>query len=279
MISFDFEYYKPTALSEAVQLFQQLDAQGKQPLYYAGGTEIISMARLHHLYTGAVIDIKGIPETHVYQFHQDHLVIGANVTLTQLAERNLFPLLGETVRHIADFTNRNRITLGGDICGKIIYREAVLPFLLADSLVVTSGPSGNRHVPIRQIFNGELQLEKGEFLVQLLTDRRLVELPFVTLKKTKLEEIDYPLVRVAALKMGNRIRVAFSGVSAIPFRSLQVEALLNDATLPLASRIEEVIRQWPLSILDDMLGSAAYRAFVLRNTLFDVWAALEGVGV
>lgn len=47
---------------EAVDIYTRLCSEGKQPLYYGGGTEIISMARTHNIYTDAVIDIKGIPE-------------------------------------------------------------------------------------------------------------------------------------------------------------------------------------------------------------------------
>ena len=199
-----------------------------------------------------------------------------DATLTQLAERNLYPLLSETVRHAADHTNRNKITVGGNICGKIIYREAVLPFLLADSQVVLAGPAGIRFEPISQAFTGQLQVANGEFLVQIHTDRRYVDLPYATIKRTKIEQIDYPLVTLAALRTGGWNRVAFSGVSAVPLRSLPIEQLLNDRSVPLDERIESVIARWPLPILHDVLGSAEYRVFVLRNALQDAWMRLEG---
>ncbi|ARU61567.1 xanthine dehydrogenase [Tumebacillus avium] len=279
MISFDFDYYRPESVRDAVLLYQKLASEGKQPLYYAGGTEIISMARIGQLRMGAVIDLKGIAELNESRFSGDVLVIGANVTLTRLAEENLFPLLGDTARRVADHTNRNKITVGGNICGRIKYREAVLPFLLTDSQAVLVGPSGQRQVPIGELFNGKLNLLPGELLVRLLTSRRDVELPYVTMKKTKLEEIDYPLVRLAAVQTGSWIRIAFSGVSETPLRPLQVEAMLNNTALPLEVRIENAIRQWPAPMLNDILGSAEYRAFVLRHALQDTWAALEGGSV
>jgi CO/xanthine dehydrogenase FAD-binding subunit len=277
VISFDFEYYKPATAAEAVRLFRRADAQGKQPLYYAGGTEIISMARLNQLPTGAVIDIKAIPECGVMQLRQGRLVLGAAVTLTAVYEAGLFPLLGDTVRHIADVTNQNKITVGGNLCGKFIYREALLPFLLADSQVVLAGPNGIRTESIHQRFNGGLRLEGGELLLQITTDGGFLNLPYVTVKKTKLEKIDYPLVRIAALRAPEGVRLAFSGVSSVPFRSLEVERALNETSLPLEARINNAIRLWPVPILTDVLGSAAYRTFVLRNTLLDTMAALEGV--
>ncbi|MDU0200470.1 MULTISPECIES: FAD binding domain-containing protein [Paenibacillus] len=275
MISFDFEYYKPTTYDEAVSIYQNMNASGKSPLYYAGGTEIISMARMDQLRTGAVIDMKGIPECRVFQFHHNQLVIGAALTLNELAESPLFPLLADTVRDIADHTIRNKITIGGLLCGKFIYREGLLPFLLADSEVILAGPSGVRQIPIRQILNGEPRLEKGELLVQIITNANYLEMPYVTIKKTKLERIDYPIVRIAGLHTGEEIRMAFSGVSAIPFRSKKIEEILNDTSLSLEARVDIAIQWWPVPILNDILSSSAYRTFVLRNTLLDAMAALE----
>jgi CO/xanthine dehydrogenase FAD-binding subunit len=206
---------------------------------------------------------------------QDQLVIGAAITLTALMEANQFPLLSETVRDIADHTNRNKITVGGNLCGQFYFREALLPFLLADSQVVLAGTSGVRNVSIHQILNGEPRLEKGDFLVQIVSDKRYLDLPFITVKKTKQEKIDYPIVRISGLKTKEGIRVAFSGVSAVPFRSWKVEEALNATSIPLEERIENAIRIWPAPILNDIFSSAAYRTFVLRNTLSDTIAALE----
>ncbi|OCT15281.1 xanthine dehydrogenase [Paenibacillus pectinilyticus] len=276
MISYDFDYYKPTTYQEAVHIYQQAEANGQEPLYYAGGTEIISMARLMQLRTGAVIDIKAVPECNVLHIYGEQLVIGAAITLTTLSESPIFPLLADTARRIADHTNRNKITVGGNLCGKFIYREALLPFLLADSQVVLMGPNGIRHVSVHQVLNGQPQLAKGELVLQILTDKRVIDLPYFTVKKTKMEKIDYPIVRISALRTKEGIRIAFSGVSAVPFRSRMIEDILNEVSLPLEERIERIIRIWPFPILNDILSSAAYRTFVLRNTIIETVAALEG---
>jgi len=144
MIPFDFEYYKPTSAREAVSLFNTLNSQGKKPVYYGGGTEIISFSRLYQLYPKAVIDIKGIPECNVLEFQNDHLIIGAAVTLTQIQESNFYPLLSWCGGRVADHTIRNKITLGGNICAKIPYRESILAFLVSDCEVVIEGVNGAR---------------------------------------------------------------------------------------------------------------------------------------
>ncbi|MDR6879784.1 FAD binding domain-containing protein [Bacillus sp. 3255] len=280
MISFDFEYYKPASLDEAVFLFQQAEASGKAPRYYSGGSEIISMARLNKLRTGAVIDVKDIAECKVMQLREKEnvLVIGAALTLTELEESGFFPLLADTSRDVADRTNRNRITLGGNLCGAFIYREVLLPFLLADSEAVLAGPAGVRRISVHELLNGQPRLARGDLLVQLITGAAYTHLPYVTVKKTKMERIDYPIVRIAALRSSEGVRAAFSGVSSVPFRSRSLENILNEGTLPLGVRVENVIRSWPLPIMSDLLGSSDYRAFVLRNTLYDVMTALEERG-
>jgi xanthine dehydrogenase molybdenum-binding subunit len=157
-----------------------------------------------------------------------------------------------------------------------MYREAVLPLLLAESRVVIAGRNGLRTVPIVNVFRQRLFLERGGWLVQILTDRRMLQLPFFSVKKRKLDLIDYPLLTLAALKIGDFIRVAFSGLTAYPFRSAELEDILNNRDLPPEERIELAIQKLPSPVLDDWLGSADYRLFVLKNTLVDMLAALEG---
>lgn len=114
MIPFDFQYYRPGTIESAVQNYQTLAHHGKKPMYYGGGTEIISMARMGNISAGAIIDIKDIPECNILEIQEDYLVIGAGITLTQIHESNLFPLLAQAGARVADHTIQNKITLGGE---------------------------------------------------------------------------------------------------------------------------------------------------------------------
>ncbi|WP_129726386.1 FAD binding domain-containing protein [Ectobacillus funiculus] len=275
MLPFDFDYYKPSSLQEAVNLYQYLSQQGKKPMFISGGTELITLGRINLVYTEAVIDVKEIAESKAMQFSGEYLVLGSSVTLTELSKENLFPLLSKTASEIADHTARVKITLGGNICAQIFYREAVLPFLLADSQVVTVGPEGTRVTPINEIFRERLQLSSGEFLVQIATEKRFTEAPFFTFKRRQQWDTGYPLITIAALKIDNEIRVALSGLCPFPFRSQGVEAALNNKELPESERIERALASLPERILDDVEGSANYRLFVLRNLLLDVLELLD----
>lgn len=276
MIPFDFEYYKPDSKEKAVKLFEELSAQKKQPIFFSGGTEIITGARRNLVFTKAVIDIKGIPECNVFELRGDELVIGGSISLTQVSETKGFPLISQNSSFPANHTARNKITLCGNICGKIAYREAVLSHLVADSKVVMVGTKGIRILPINQVFNEKLQLEKGEFLLQVKIHKSYAKSPYFAVKKIKQGVDGYPLVSMVALKKDNQVRVALSGVCAFPFRSQIMEANLNNKNISLEQRINEAINHLPAPIISNVQGSAEYKKFVLKNTLFDALIMLEG---
>ncbi|QED47829.1 FAD binding domain-containing protein [Cytobacillus dafuensis] len=275
MLTTDIEYYQPNSLNEAIDLFFQLKHANKQPLYYCGGTEIITLHRLNLIRTGAIIDIKNIPECKIFELNDHFLIAGAAIPLTFLEEINYFPLLRKTSRGIADHTARNKITLGGNICSQIFYREALLPFLLADSYVILAGLDGVKSLPIHTVFNQTLNLVEGQFLVQLHTERSYLSLPHYTIKKRQQWDTGYPLITFAALKKDGQLRIAFSGLCPFPFRSLEVEKELNNRQLLIDERIMNAIKYLPSPILNDVEGSKEYRLFVLRNTLKDILIELE----
>ncbi len=277
MITFDFDYYRPTALDEAVNLFQHLQDEGKKPIYYSGGTEIISFARSDKISFGAVIDLKEIPECTLLEVQGEKLVLGSSLTLTKLVESNHFPLLTDVCKTVAEHTAQDMITLGGNICGKIPYREAVLPFLVAESEAVIAGPRGLRNEPLNDIFHERLQLGTGDFLLQLKTEQCFTSLPHESKKRTKRGRVDYPLVAIAGIKQGDRIKIALSGVCAFPFRSEAIEDAINDRNNPVEQRIDKAIGHLPGPLSSDIQGSWQYRKFVLRNMLADTLAKLEGV--
>ncbi|GKX65321.1 FAD binding domain-containing protein [Inconstantimicrobium mannanitabidum] len=276
MIPFDFDYYKPETIKEAVQLFIELSYKGKQPLYYGGGTEIISMARACNVYTEAIIDIKGISECNIQEIRNNKLILGSTVTLTQIAEANLFPLLSLAVQRIADHTIQDKITLGGNIAGTIIYKEAVLPLLVANSQVVIATSNGTKQVPLKEVFHKKIRLNGGEFIVNFIVDEKFLSLPYLHVKRTKSDKIDYPLITLAALKDEKKINIAFSGVCDYPFRSALIEEYLIESSLPYKERINKIVESLHDSILSNLAGSADFRKFMLQKMLMEVIEKLEG---
>ncbi|WP_413375153.1 FAD binding domain-containing protein [Alkalihalobacillus sp. 1P02AB] len=276
MLSFDFQYFKPTSIKEAIELFQALQKQGKDPLYLAGGTEVITLGRENKIITDAVIDLKAIPECLILKKEEQQLTFGAAVSLTTIYEKHWFPFLNKAIVEIADRTARNKITLGGNLCANIIFRETVLPLLLTNSEVVIAGPGGERREPISKVFDQKMNLEKGEFLVQVITQNKELEFPFLCIKKRRQWDVGYPLLTTAVLKENDYLKVAFSGLCSYPFRNELFEKSLNKQHLSKEERIEEALQHIPAEILTDTHGSAEYRIFVLKNTLLDVLNEMEG---
>lgn len=265
MIPFDFVYCRPDTLEEAYEAFRQLRAEGKRPVYYAGGSEIITTSRAGSIEPGAVIDIKRIPDCRVLSIEDTELRIGSACTLNQIKESGHFPLLTLTCGRIADHTNQCRITLGGNLCGTIIYRETSLPLLLSDASVTLLGDHGLRTVPFRSVFLGRMRLAPGECVVQTCIPRWALQAPHFHVKRTANEKIDYPLVTMSAMLQGQALRAAFSGICSYPFRSPQMEAVFNDRSLSCADRADRAARLLPGPAHQDVEASGAYRLFVFKT--------------
>lgn len=276
MIPTNLAYYRPTTITEALETYFTLKKENKQPVYYGGGTEILTIRRLNLIQTGAFIDIKAIKECNVFDFFQDALISGSALPLTEIEDKNLFPLLSKTAKEIADHTARNKITLGGNLCAGIFYREAVLPFLLTDSQVVVAGRNGVQRDSIHTFFNGTIQFDEDLLLIQLITEKQYMNLPYISIKKRQQWDTGYPLLTIAAIKVDHQLRFAFSGLCPFPFRSEQMERELNNTTLPFEERIDKAMQHIPNPILNDVEGSKEYRLFVLKHTLIDIFLEMEG---
>lgn len=275
MIPFDFDYYRPDTLKEAIALFSHLDDAGEHPVWYGGGTELLSMARMGELRYGAVIDTKSIQECRTLHDDGENVVFGAAVTLSDIVVSDKFPLLQKTVGRIADHTIQNRITLGGNLAGTIIYREAALPLLLGDAELTAAGKNGLKQYSLRQVFDGRLRLPAGELFVSAAVPRALTQAPYFHIKKTKNEKIDYPLVTAAGLIADGYLRLALSGLAAYPFRDLGVEAILNDHRLTFQERAQACDTALSGVIHSDLSGSAEYRRFVFKNTIINILEAAK----
>lgn len=267
MIPFNFVYYRPDTLKEAAEIFSELQSQGKAVVYYAGGSEIISMCRTGSIQPEAIIDIKNIPECKLLSVDSEKLHIGSVCTLSQISESKLFPLMRLTCGRIADHTNQCRITLGGNLCGTIIYRETGLPLLLSGADITLYGPEAERTVPFENVFHGRMQMKPGEMIVQVHIPIWALSARYSHVKKTANEKIDYPLVSIAALWKDDNLRIAFSGVCSYPFRSEQIENVLNAKSQPIEERIRQAVELLPELAYTDVESSGEYRLFVLENTL------------
>ncbi len=274
MIATDFIFCVPETLNELTDACSDLG--GENFLYYGGGSEIISMARVGSIAPKALIDLKRIREFTDIRAERGMYSLGAAATLKSIAVDNSFPLLSETISRIADHTNQCRITLGGNVCGTIAYREAVLPLLLADANVVTFKNGKTRSRPVMQAFDKRLNRENDEAVLRFEMDLSFAHMACVHAKRTRGDKIDYPVVTIAAIKTPAGARFALSGVTAYPFRNIALEQVFSDEKRSSSERADEIMNMLPEKPISDVLASADWRAYQTRNALIYAMDRLEG---
>jgi CO/xanthine dehydrogenase FAD-binding subunit len=221
VIPFDFVYRRPETVEEAIGAWRSLPASS---LYYSGGTEIVTGARGGSYSAGALIDIKRLPECRQRDSRTvagaRALYFGAGLTLSELAEDSSFPLLAAAARRVADRSVRNRITLGGNVAGRLPFREALLPFLAAGGTAHLAGPAPEgielRQVPLRELHAKRLLFRPGELLLGLSVEAESAALPFFHDRATSGAAVDYPILALCALARAGRISVAVSGLLDAP---------------------------------------------------------------
>ena len=275
MIPCDFIYCKTDTLKEAAEAYKAYTKEGRQVYYYGGGSEIITMSRAGSICPDVVIDYKSIPECRVLEIDGAYLAIGAALSLTSIKDSKRFPMLSSACGRVADHTNQCRITLGGNLCGSIRYRECSLPLLVSDAKLLLSSGKRTRTVRFGDVFQQRMQLKPGELVVQALVPVSALRAPFAHIKKAPREKIDYPLVDVTAMVFRKKLRAAFSGVCEFPFRSAKVEAALNNRRKSIPERVQAAIRHLPTEPVTDAEGSGAYRLFMLERTLENLLSAWE----
>lgn len=264
MIPFSFSYVQPKTLKEARETYCQSKSIGEKPMYYAGGTEIITMGRVNSLRFDMVIDIKGIPDMQGLKTQGSRLVIGAAETLNEVICWNAFPLLSKCCKRVASHTAQCKITLGGNVAGTVIYHETALALLLADAQVSLYGEKGVRKAPIRQLFDPDISLLPGEMIVSFSIDKKIASLPYVHVKHVDSEKIGYPLFTLAAIRKKDTVEVAASGLYRYPIR---LSFSVREAGTDPDAWWEAAEQGLPGLPMGDALGSGEYRQFKFREAL------------
>lgn len=254
MIDFDFIYLQPKSVEEALQAYTSHSDKGESIMYFGGGTEFISRSRRGEVDVDVVIDIKHIPDCQTYKLEDEKLFIGSGITLSTLTDKDLFPLLSSVSRGIATKTARNKITVGGNLCSNLPYKEAYLPFLLAGSTVVIASEKGLINRPIEELIG----IQKDEFLVQIITDEKMTKRPFSYFKRTRQSRVNYPVLTMATMEVNRHLHMAVGGLCDVPVHFDIVQSRTWQEAF------EKNKKLIPKPIIDDELASREYREFVFK---------------
>jgi len=277
MIRAGMRYGAPETTAEAAEAYASEKKAGRSPIYYGGGTEAATLGRRGKIRIDTLIDLKKIPDTMVLERRDACLHVGAGLPLNAVIDSGLFPLFSRVASKIADRTVRNRLSVGGNIAGRLPYREAVMPFLLSNASAVIAGEGGVRQEAFPAWFDRRLLIEPGEFLVKLLVPVPEADLPFYSVRRTGHSAVDYPVLHAAGVRAQGRLRLSVSGLCSFPFRSPEVEDVLNGSG-DVKTRVEKALGSLPGPVKDDIRSGREYRMFLFGKALIDVCSNLEAEG-
>lgn len=262
MIAYNLDYYKPETTKEAYECMIALKDQKVRALYYSGGTEVITNLRKGAVKADAVIDLKGISEMSEIRIEDEHILIGANVTLNAMSEHPELAKIKPIISIIADHTIRNALTIGGNLCGTLPFREAVLPLLALNSRVKLVEEDGIKEYLIRDVFDKRLKLPSNAFLYQIMIPRK-ENGKMLTKRIEANTEIDYPILHVVMNFSDSEVFIGLSGFASFPVYQL----ISRDEYDQWPDPVESIASMFEKVAKSDERASKEYRMHLLRNQI------------
>ena len=274
MIPAAFEYQRPTSVDEALALLAE---HGSDAKLLAGGHSLLPLMKLRLARPERLIDIGRLEALRgVGDGPEGTVRIGALTTYGELIEDPRiagFGALADALPRIGDVQVRNRGTIGGSIAHADPAADLAAVLLALDATVVArSAARGEREIEIERFF-------EGPFATALADDELLTEirLPLALASETvgsAYESIDqqasgYPIAGVAAV-VGERTRIAVTGVGDHAYRASGVEAALGDTQLAAAEGEEHLIEAAishitaGIQVSGDIHADPEYRAAMAR---------------
>jgi CO/xanthine dehydrogenase FAD-binding subunit len=205
------------------------------------------------------------------------LWVGGGVTLSELAEALPETLLAVVAGGIADHTVRNALTVGGNVCGRLAYREMALALLTLEAQVVLYGADGLVQHPMKDLFHKRLNLGAGELLLGFELDVSILsEARFMRQRRQKQSQTDYPIVHTVVVRRGDAYQAAVSGVSPYVWFGPETNALLKAGPGATPEENAAIIlnRLEPLAS-SDARASAQYKLALLKADLVRFFTELE----
>jgi CO/xanthine dehydrogenase FAD-binding subunit len=266
-------YLRPTALAEALVALAAGVAQGRPRVIVAGATDHYP-ARVGRVADEEILDISGLPGMREIRWTEVGWRIPAGATWTDLAEAPLPPLFDgfkRAARAVGGVAVQNRGTVVGNICNASPAADAMPNLLALDALVELVSVRGVRRLPVGAFVTGNRstlrvpdELVTGVLIPPLGADDEAVSSAFLKLGSRAHLVISSVMV-AAVLRRDARgritdARLAVGACSPVAQRLALLEAeLVGRLAAPGLGALVRPAHLAPLSPIDDVRGSAAYR--------------------
>jgi xanthine dehydrogenase small subunit len=253
----------------------------------AGCTDVGLWVTKMHMQFAKVLDVTRTHELRRIERYDNHIAIGAAVTLTDaydalIADR---PQLKTFANRFAGLPVRNSGTLGGNVANGSPIGDS-MPLLIAlGAHVVLMSARGHRDMPLENFYTGYRKnvLAPDEVLAWIKVPRPRPGEMLRAYKISKRFDDDISAVCLVInmhLHEGHvaKISIGAGGVAATPVRAVKTEAALTGKpwNLDTARQATGSLRA-EFQPISDMRASAAYRSEVLGNLVQRFWLETQGV--
>jgi CO/xanthine dehydrogenase FAD-binding subunit len=233
----------------------------------AGGTDYYP-GRVGRTPDEDVLDIGGIAALRGITAGADGWRLGATMTWSELIAADLPPLfdgLKQAAREVGGRQIQNAGTIAGNLCNASPAADGVPCLLALDAAVEIAGPV-KRRLPLRQFITGvrRTALAPGELVVGVHVPRPRHEARSAFLKLGARRYLVISIAMAAATLeiVDGRVasaRVAVGACSPVAERLPSLEEALVGAPCDRLSERVDPAQLAPLSPIDDVRGTAAYR--------------------
>jgi CO/xanthine dehydrogenase FAD-binding subunit len=285
-----FEYFAPTSLREAIDIFEEKGEGGR---YLAGGTDILIQIKEAHRNVPYLVSLKNIPDLSGIDFSDgDGLRIGAATKMSDIADHPLiqrqYSALSDGAGIVGSYQTRNMATIGGNVCNAAPSAEVSAPLLVlgARARVVGSGsqvsstrrgvgdiaPDALMDLSDLWVGPGRTALNSGDLVV----DFHIPVLPRRSgsyyERHTPRKEMDIAVVGTAVYVALNdddtvkEARIALCAVAPTVIRAPEAESYLVGKSINDAAALEEAGRltREASKPISDVRGSAGFRRELVR---------------
>lgn len=266
-------YLRPTSLQQALEA---LATTGGTLL--SGGTDIFPPLSDRPL-SGPVIDISGLREIAGIRVTDSYVVIGGRTSWTEIVKSSLprgFDGLKAAAREVGSVQIQNQGTVAGNICNASPAADGVAALMALDAEVTLTSRGGSRGIALTDFILGNRKTVRrpDELLTSVQIPRRLENAASSFLKLGSRRYLVISIVMVAVNLLtdsrGN-VHEALICVGSCSPKALRLPAL-EQALLgaPARKGISALVHEEhlaPLSPIDDVRGSAAYRLDAAKTLL------------
>jgi aerobic carbon-monoxide dehydrogenase medium subunit len=223
-----FDYVRATSVDHVLEL---LERHGPESRVIAGGHSLLPMMKLRLARPEWLIDINDIAELRHITVDGDQLRVGALTRHADLLASDvvgeLFPMIHDAERVIADPVVRNRGTIGGSLGQADPAEDLTTVCDVLRAQVFITARDGERTVDIHQFHRGpyETACEQHELLTE-------IRFPIVPRSSSAYEKVERRVGDWAVAAAGAAVQIAEDGTIAdvtIGLTAVGLEGLATDA--------------------------------------------------